>query len=126
MTTPRRRRLAFSVATLTLAALAVTACGAVGQAVDCGTAANKATEIATEWSSAVTKDVTDTAALQEASKTAATKMKDLASGYDGELASALNDLADGFASMEDGDQSGITAFAGKVNGYTTKVQSACS
>ncbi|MFG2075640.1 hypothetical protein SAMN05421874_102296 [Nonomuraea maritima] len=126
MTTPRRRRLAVSAATLTFAALAVTSCGAVGQAMDCGTAATEASEIATEWSTAVTKNVTDTAALQEASKSAATKMKDLAGKYDGDLASALNDLADGFAGMENGDQSGVAALAGKMNDYTTKVQSACS
>ncbi|MEV4170019.1 hypothetical protein [Nonomuraea sp. NPDC049709] len=123
--TPPRRRLAVAAATLTLAVL-TTACGAIGQAVDCNTAATEASKIATDWSTAVTKDVGDTKAVQTASKTAADKTKELAGKYDGEVAAALNDLADGFASMEGGDLSSVTEFSGKVNGFTSKITAACS
>ncbi|MFB4276966.1 MULTISPECIES: hypothetical protein [unclassified Nonomuraea] len=123
--TPPRRRLAVAAATLTLAVL-TTACGAIGQAVDCNTAATEASKIATDWSTAVTKDAGDTKAVQTASKTAADKTKELAGKYDGEVAAALNDLADGFASMEGGDLSSVSEFSGKVNGFTSKITSACS
>lgn len=123
MTPPRR--LALAVATISLAAL-TTACGAVGQAVDCNSAANEVTKIATEWSSAITKDATNAKALGEASKTAATKTKDLAGKYDGEVAAALNDLAAGFESLESGDISKATEFSGKMSGFQTKITSACS
>jgi hypothetical protein len=123
MTPPRR--LALAVATISLAAL-TTACGAVGQAVDCNSAANEVTKIATEWSSAITKDATNTKALGDASKAAATKTKDLAGKYDGEVAAALNDLAAGFESLQSGDITKATEFSGKMSGFQTKITSACS
>ncbi|MDP4502720.1 hypothetical protein [Nonomuraea turcica] len=124
--TPPRRRLAVAAATLTLAVLTVTGCGALGQAVDCNTAATEASKIATEWSSTVTKNATDAGAVETASKTAADKTKELAGKYDGEVAAALNDLSDGFASIKGGDPSSITEFGGKVNGFTSKITAACS
>ncbi|MGW0805628.1 hypothetical protein [Nonomuraea sp. NPDC002799] len=123
--TPPRRRLAIAAATLTLAVV-TTACGAIGQAVDCNTAATEASKIATEWSSTVTKDIGDTTVVQTASKSAADKTKELAGKYDGEVAAALNDLAAGFASMESGDLNSVTEFSGKVNGFTSKITAACS
>ncbi|NUT09063.1 MAG: hypothetical protein HOQ38_01205 [Nonomuraea sp.] len=123
MTPPRR--LALAVATISLAAL-TTACGAVGQAVDCNSAANEVTKIATEWSTAISKDATNTKALGEASKTAATKTKDLAGKYDGDVAAALNDLAAGFESLDGGDISKVSEFSGKMSGFQTKITSACS
>lgn len=122
--TPPRRRLAVAAATLTLAVL-TTACGAIGQAVDCNTAANDATKIATEWSTAITKDIGDADAVKTASKTASDKTKELAGKYDGEVASALNDLASAYESI-DGDASGVAEFSGKVNGFTSKITAACS
>ncbi|NUP03305.1 MAG: hypothetical protein HOV96_34550 [Nonomuraea sp.] len=123
MTPPRR--LALAVATISLAAL-TTACGAVGQAMDCNSAANEVTKIATEWSTAISKDATNTKALGEASKTAATKTKDLAGKYDGDVAAALNDLAAGFESLDGGDISKVSEFSGKMSGFQTKITSACS
>ncbi|GGS76638.1 hypothetical protein ACFFV7_07675 [Nonomuraea spiralis] len=123
MTPPRR--LALAVATISLAALS-TACGAVGQAVDCNSAANEVTKIATDWSSAITKNATDTAALGEASKTAASKTKELAGKYDGDVAAALNDLASGFESLESGDISKATEFSGKMSGFQSKITAACT
>ncbi|MFI6919918.1 hypothetical protein ACIBIZ_08180 [Nonomuraea spiralis] len=123
MTPPRR--LALAVATISLAALS-TACGAVGQAVDCNSAANEVTKIATDWSSAITKNATDTAALGEASKTAAAKTKELAGKYDGDVAAALNDLASGFESLESGDISKATEFSGKMTGFQSKITAACT
>ncbi|MFI7610109.1 hypothetical protein ACIBP6_02590 [Nonomuraea terrae] len=124
--TPPRRRLAVTAATLTLAVLGVTSCGAVGQAVDCNTAAGEASKIATEWSNAITSNPTDQDALGEASKTAAGQAKELAGKYDGEVAAALNDLADGFQTMEGGDLSSATEFTGKLNGFTSKITAACT
>ncbi|MEU1725394.1 hypothetical protein ACNF49_13705 [Actinomadura sp. ATCC 39365] len=123
MTPPRR--LALAVATISLAALS-TACGAVGQAVDCNTAVNELSKITTEWSGAITKNATDTAALGDASKAAAAKTKELAGKYDGDVAAALNDFAAGFESLESGDISKATEFSGKMSGFTSKITAACS
>ncbi|WP_433433200.1 hypothetical protein [Nonomuraea sp. CA-141351] len=123
--TPPRRRLAVAAATLTLAVLS-TACGAIGQAVDCNTAASEASKIATEWSSAMATSATDKEALGKASKTAADKTKELASKYDGDVAAALNDMAAGFETMEKGDLSSVAEFSGKMNGFTSKITAACS
>ncbi|MEV0387844.1 hypothetical protein [Nonomuraea sp. NPDC050643] len=123
--TPPRRRLAVAAATLTLAVL-TTACGAIGQAVDCNAAANDASKIITEWTSALTANATDEKAIGDASKTAADKTKALAGKYDGEVAAALNDLADSFTSLEGGDLSKATEFTGKITGFQTKITSACS
>ena len=123
--TPPRRRLAVAAATLTLAVL-TTACGALGQAVDCNSAANEATKIMTDWSSEVTKNAADTKAVGTASKSAADKTKELAGKYDGDVAGALNELASGFETMEKGDLAGVSEFSGKMNGFATKITSACS
>ncbi|MEO3892659.1 hypothetical protein [Nonomuraea sp. B5E05] len=123
--TPPRRRLAVAAATLTLAVL-TTACGALGNAVDCNTAAGEASKIASEWSTAVTKNATDTDAIGTASQTAADKTKELAGKYDGEVAAALNDLAAGFDSLKGGDLSSVSEFSGKVSGFQSKITAACS
>ncbi|MCF6471573.1 hypothetical protein FAF44_24725 [Nonomuraea sp. MG754425] len=120
MTPPRR--LAVAAATLTLAAL-TTACGAIGQAVDCNTAAADATKIATDFSSSMTADA---GAMETAAQTAADKTKELAGKYDGEVASALNDLAAAYESIKPGDVASLTSFSSKVNGFTSKITAACS
>ncbi|MCK2212486.1 hypothetical protein MF672_001530 [Actinomadura sp. ATCC 31491] len=124
--TPPRRRLAIAAATLTLAVLGTTACGALGQTVDCNTAANEATKIMTDWSSEVTKNAADTKAVGTASATAADKTKTLAGKYDGEVAAALNELAAGFETLEKGDLSAVTEFTGKMNGFSSKITAACT
>ncbi len=124
--TPPRRRLAVVAATLTLAVLTSTGCGALGQAVDCNTAAQEATKIMNEWTTTITKDATDTKAIGTASKDAAGKTKELAGKYDGEVAAALNDLAAGFETLEKGDLSEVTSFTGKMQGFSTKISSACT
>ncbi|MFG1614461.1 hypothetical protein [Nonomuraea wenchangensis] len=123
--TPPRRRLAVAAATLSLAVL-TTACGALGQAVDCNTAAQEASKIMTDWSSEVTKNATDANAVGTASATAADRTKELAGKYDGDVAAALNDLAAGFESMEKGDVAQMTEFTGKLNGFSSKITAACS
>ncbi|MEU6725669.1 hypothetical protein ABZ917_18340 [Nonomuraea wenchangensis] len=123
--TPPRRRLAIAAATLSLAVL-TTACGALGQAVDCNTAAQEASKIMTDWSSEVTKNAADTKAVGTASASAADKTKELAGKYDGEVAAALNDLAAGFESLEKGDLAQVSEFTGKMNGFSSKITSACS
>ena len=122
MTPPRR--IATVAATLTLAAM-TTACGVFGQAVDCTTAANEAVKITTEWSNAIGAGA-DKDAVASASKTAAEKTRELAGKYEGEVNAALTDLADGFASIENGDLAGATDLMSKVNGFQTKITSACS
>lgn len=123
MTPPRR--IATVAATLTLAAT-TTACGVFGQAVDCTTAANEAVKITTEWSNAIGGGVADKEKVAAASKDAAEKTKELAGKYDGEVNAALTDLADGFASIENGDLTAASDFLGKVNGFQEKITSACS
>ncbi|MEV4288525.1 hypothetical protein AB0K40_23705 [Nonomuraea bangladeshensis] len=123
--TPPRRRLAIAAATISLAVL-TTACGALGQAVDCNSAAQEASKIMTDWSSEVTKNATDAKAVGAASATAADKTKELAGKYDGDVAAALNDLAAGFESLEKGDVAQMTEFTGKMNGFSSKITSACS
>ncbi|MET7337248.1 hypothetical protein [Nonomuraea sp. NPDC005650] len=123
--TPPRRRLAVAAATLTLAVL-TTACGALGQAVDCNTAAQEATKIMNEWTTTITKDATDTKAIGTASKDAAAKTKELAGKYDGDVAAALNDLAAGFETLEKGDLAEVSSFTGKMQGFSTKITAACS
>lgn len=122
MTPPRR--FALAVATISLAALS-TACG-VGQAIDCNSAATEVNKIATDWSGAITKNATDTKAVGTASKTAATKTKELAGKYDGDVAAALNDLASGFESLEGGDLTKVSEFTGKMSGFQSKITAACS
>ncbi|MEZ7125856.1 hypothetical protein ACBR40_11000 [Nonomuraea sp. AD125B] len=123
--TPPRRRLAIAAATISLAVL-TTACGALGQAVDCNSAAQEASKIMTDWSSEVTKNAADTKAVGTASASAADKTKTLAGKYDGEVAAALNDLAAGFESLEKGDLAQVSEFTGKMNGFSSKITSACS
>ncbi|MFI7635574.1 hypothetical protein [Nonomuraea sp. NPDC049400] len=123
--TPPRRRLAVAAATLTLAVL-TTACGALGQAVDCNTAASEASKIASEWSTAVTSNATDTKAIGKASEEAAGKTKELAGKYDGEVAAALNELAAGFETLEKGDLSSVSEFTGKIGTFQSKITAACS
>ncbi|MEW9551269.1 hypothetical protein [Nonomuraea sp. NPDC050783] len=123
--TPPRRRLAVVAATFSLAVL-TTACGALGQAVDCNTAANDATKIMTDWSTEVTGNATDAKAIGTASKTAADKTKELAGKYDGDVAAALNELAAGFQSLEKGDLTDVTEFTGKMNGFSSKITAACT
>ncbi|MEV0624684.1 hypothetical protein ACI2LC_14315 [Nonomuraea wenchangensis] len=123
--TPPRRRLAVAAATLSLAVL-TTACGALGQAVDCNTAVQEASKITSEWSSEITKNATDAKAVGAASATAADKTKELAGKYDGDVAAALNDLAAGFESLEKGDVAQMTEFTGKLNGFSSKLTAACS
>ncbi len=125
--TPPRRRIAMTIATLSLAGL-TTACGALGQAVDCNEVANEVTKISSEFSSSMANVGTDPKAFEAAGDEAAKKVKDLAGKYDGELASALNDLAatfDGFA-IDEKNPTGAMESVNKLQGFTTKIQSACS
>ncbi|MEU7892765.1 hypothetical protein AB0B45_07855 [Nonomuraea sp. NPDC049152] len=120
-----KRAITVSAATLTLAGL--TACGAVGTAVDCNAAGNEATKIMQEWTGSLSAGMTDPKAMEKASNTAAEKSKALAAKYDGEIAAALNDLAAGFESIKDlKDASKLTEFTGKMQGFSTKIQSACT
>lgn len=126
MTSPLRR-VTLAIATITLAGL-TTACGAVGQAVDCNTAAAKVTPIMNDFNKSMASAATDPKAVEEAGKEAAGKVKTLAADYDGEMAAALNDLASGLEGMKmDGsDPSALMESANKMQGFVTKIQSACS
>ncbi|MFD9940573.1 hypothetical protein ACFWYW_16615 [Nonomuraea sp. NPDC059023] len=124
--TSSRRRIAITIATLTLAGLA-TACGAVDKAVDCNTAAQEVTKISNEFTQSMATAATDPDAFNKASEEAAGKVKTLAGKYDGELAAALNDLAGGFEDMKMDKNNPASAMDGvnKLQGFTTKIQSAC-
>ncbi|MER7502760.1 hypothetical protein AB0L05_06430 [Nonomuraea pusilla] len=125
--TPPRRRLAIAFAALTLAGL-TTACGAVGNAVDCNKVGQEVTAIMTDFNKSLANVATDPKALETAGSEAAEKVKKLAGDYDGELASALNDLASGLEGMKI-DAKNPTATMDsvqKMQGFTTKITSACA
>ncbi|MFI6598224.1 hypothetical protein ACIBHX_18360 [Nonomuraea sp. NPDC050536] len=125
MTSPRRR-LAIAVATLTIATLSTTACGAIGNKVDCAQVSGEVQKISQEFSGSITKAATDPKALETASQDASGKLKSLASKYDGDLAGALNDLGDVFGSIKVGaDPATLSSLSGKIQSATTKIQSAC-
>ncbi|MFB4267311.1 hypothetical protein [Nonomuraea sp. GTA35] len=122
--TPPRRRLAVAVATLTLAAL-TTACGAIGQAVDCTQVSQEITKITNEYSSSLSSAATDPKAIEKASQETADKLKTLASKYDGDLAGAVNDMATVFSSIKVDDPSGATEAMGKLPEIQAKAVAAC-
>ncbi|MEV0996562.1 hypothetical protein [Nonomuraea sp. NPDC050202] len=122
--TPPRRRLAVAAATLTLAAL-TTACGAIGQAVDCTQVSQEITKITNEYSSSLSSAATDPKAIEKASQETADKLKTLASKYDGDLAGAVNDMATVFSSIKVDDPSGATEAMGKLPEIQAKAVAAC-
>ncbi|MDR8414954.1 hypothetical protein MTP10_40275 [Nonomuraea sp. 3-1Str] len=126
MNTPRRR-IALMVATLSLAGL-TTACGAIGNAVDCNQVGNDVTKIMNDFSGSMTKVATDPKALETAGDEAASKVKTLAGNYDGELAAALNDLASGLDGLKIDSENPTATMESvqKMQGFVTKIQSACS
>lgn len=125
--TPPRRRLAIAVATLAFAGLTTTACSGLGNAVDCATMAADLNKITQEFSTATASAGTDIKAIETASADAAGKIKTLAGKYDGDLASALNDMATVFESIkvDQKDPSALTEAMGKLPGIEAKVKSAC-
>ncbi|WP_113703966.1 hypothetical protein [Nonomuraea lactucae] len=116
-----------TIATLSLAGL-TTACGALGNAVDCNKVATEVSKIMTEFNGSVTKAATDPKALESAGDEAAAKVKSLAADYDGELAAALNDLASGLdgIKVDASNPSATMDSMQKMQGFVTKIQSACS
>ncbi|TYB67729.1 hypothetical protein FXF51_13195 [Nonomuraea sp. PA05] len=122
--TPPRRRLAVAVATLSIAAF-TTACGAIGQAVDCTQVSQEITKITNEYSSSLSSAATDPKAIEKASQDASDKLKTLASKYDGDLAGAVNDMADVFASIKVDDMAGATEAMGKLPQIQAKAVAAC-
>ncbi|GAA3158849.1 hypothetical protein [Nonomuraea roseoviolacea] len=123
MNTPSRR-IAVVIATLTLAGL-TTACGAIGNAVDCNQVSQEITKISTEFQSSVTSAATDPKAFEKASQETAGKLKTLAGKYDGDLAGAINDLASVFDGMKLDNPSAMTDSMSKISSMSTKIQSAC-
>jgi hypothetical protein len=122
--TPPRRRLAVAAATLTLAAL-LTGCGAVGQAVDCSTATTEINKITTEFSTSLSSAATDIKAIETASQETAGKLKTLAGKYDGDLASAINDMAAVFEGIKADDPSGAQTAMTKLPEIQAKAVAAC-
>ncbi|NUR89575.1 MAG: hypothetical protein HOY71_36300 [Nonomuraea sp.] len=124
MKTPRRRT-AIAVATLAIAAISTTACG-IGNKVDCAQVSGEAQKIGQEFMSSMGSAATDPKAIEKAGQDASDKLKTLASKYDGELASALNDFADIYASLKVDDAAALQGVSAKVTAASTKLQNACS
>ncbi|UBU11670.1 hypothetical protein [Nonomuraea gerenzanensis] len=122
--TPPRRRLAVAAATLTIAAF-TTACGAIGQAVDCTQVSQEITKITTEYSSSLSSAATDPAAIDKASQETADKLKSLASKYDGDLASAVNDMAALFEGIKSDNIAAASDTMSKIPDIQAKIVSAC-
>ncbi|GAA0915228.1 hypothetical protein [Nonomuraea longicatena] len=124
--TSSRRRIAITVAALSLAGFA-TGCGAIGQAVDCTQVATDITTISNDYTKAMGAVGTDMDAFNKAGEDAAAKAKELAGKYDGELKTALNDLAATFESMKMDKDNPAAAMDGvtKLPEFVDKVQKAC-
>lgn len=87
-----RRTLALAAASLALVGV-TSACGFVETAATCG----EAKQLFTDYTSRVTSASGDLNALNTANKDLADKLKDLAAKSDGELATALNEMANTWA-----------------------------
>ncbi|MEV0346912.1 hypothetical protein AB0H88_14180 [Nonomuraea sp. NPDC050680] len=124
--TPPRRRIAIAIATLSLAGL-TTACGAIGNAVDCNQVGTDVSKITQEYSASLSTAATDAKAFEKASQETAGKLKTLASKYDGDLAGALNDMASVFESMKIDTKNPAAATEGlsKIPAIEAKIKSAC-
>ncbi|MCA2223261.1 hypothetical protein [Nonomuraea aurantiaca] len=124
--TPPRRRIAIAIATLSLAGL-TTACGAIGNAVDCNQVGTDVTKITQEFTTSMSGAATDPKAIEKASQETAGKLKTLASKYDGDLAGALNDLASVFESIKIDMKNPASATEGlsKIPTIEAKIKSAC-
>ncbi|MFI6323470.1 hypothetical protein ACIBG8_38495 [Nonomuraea sp. NPDC050556] len=116
------RRIATTLAAVSLAGL-LSACG-VGQKVDCVTMSNEVTKISQEFTTALSGAATDPKAIETASADAGAKLKALAGKYDGDLASAINDLANLFDGMK--DPANAATSAGKIPDIQAKITKACS
>ncbi|WP_336206271.1 hypothetical protein [Nonomuraea sp. LPB2021202275-12-8] len=125
--TTTRRRLAIASATLSFALL-TTACGAIGTAVDCNTVSQEVTTIMTDFNKSMATAAADPKALETAGAEASAKVKTLAADYDGELGSALNDLASGLEGMKIDAQNPTATMDSvqKLQGFVTKIQAACT
>ncbi|GGO65749.1 hypothetical protein GCM10012289_18170 [Nonomuraea cavernae] len=123
--TPPRRRIALTIATFALAGL-TTACGAIGNAVDCNAVAQEITTISNEFSTSLGSAATDPDALKNAATVASDKANALAGKYDGELGSSLKEFAGIFDSFKSNDVSEMTAATSKLSSFQTKITSACS
>ncbi|MFI6905875.1 hypothetical protein ACIBKY_31740 [Nonomuraea sp. NPDC050394] len=124
--TSSRRRIAITIATLTLAGL-TTACGGLGNAVDCASMSADLNKITQEFTTSMTSAGTDIKAIETASSDAAGKIKTLAGKHDGDLASALNDLAAVFEGIkvDEKNPASATEALGKIPDIQAKVQKAC-
>ncbi|MEV4098852.1 hypothetical protein AB0J42_01195 [Nonomuraea sp. NPDC049649] len=126
--TPPHRRMALTIAALACAGMTISGCGALGQAVDCNTAANEVTTIMNDFTAATASAAaTDPKAVETAADDAAGKVKTLAADYDGEVGAALNDLAavlDGIK-IDGTDPAGSMESVTKLQGFVTKLQQAC-
>ncbi|MFG1686933.1 hypothetical protein ACGFNP_42685 [Nonomuraea sp. NPDC049269] len=124
--TPPRRRIAIAVATLSLAGL-TTACGAIGNAVNCNEAATEVNKITQEFTTSMGTAAADPKALNKATQETADKLKTLAGKYDGDLAGALNDLGAVFEGIkiDAKNPTSATDAMAKIPAATAKIQSAC-
>jgi hypothetical protein len=124
--TPPRRRIAIAIATLSLAGL-TTACGAIGNAVDCNQVGTDVTKITQEFTASMSSAATDPKVIEKASQETAGKLKTLASKYDGDLAGALNDLASVFEGIKIDMKNPASATEGlsKIPTIEAKIKSAC-
>jgi hypothetical protein len=124
--TPPRRRLAIAIATLSLAGL-TTACGAIGNAVDCNQVGTDVTKITQEFTTSMSAAAADPKAIEKASQETAGKLKTLAGKYDGDLASALTDLAGVFEGIKIDTKNPTSGTDGlsKIPDIQAKIQKAC-
>lgn len=126
-----RTTIGFGFATLALIG-ATTACGAVSQAVDCNAVGKETSTILTEYSTSLTgamsKPEQFSAAMAESGRTASEKLRALAAQHDGELASAVTDLAGALEQLkiDQANPAALTENMSKIQSFQTKISNACS
>ncbi|MEU7001224.1 hypothetical protein [Nonomuraea sp. NPDC046570] len=124
------RGIAVTIAALALAGL-TSACGS-SSAAACADVNAEVTKLVSEYSANATKNMTDLKAFEEANKKMAEGLKGIAAKHDGDLASAINDLAavyDGLkidAADPAKSAAALTDIGTKSQEITAKMAKACA
>ena len=123
---PAAKSLAVSVAVLAMAGL--TACGSSNTAA-CADVSAEITKLTSEYSAGAA-NMADAKAFDAANTKMSDGLKALAGKYDGDLASAVGDLADIYASFKIDDPAKMTALLAEIGtkqqAVTEKITKACA
>lgn len=122
------RGIAVTIAALALAGL-TSACGS-SSAAACADANAEVAKLASDYSANATKNMTDLKAFEAANKKMAEDIKAVAAKHDGDLASAINDLAAIYDGIDASDPAksaaALTNMGTKVQEIQAKMAKACA